>query len=325
VTPVADADVAVRPWPPYRCPTHDLELDETFDLLICPSGHAFRVVGHIPRFVEGEAYAAAFGAQWNRFKRTQLDSYTRTTISRDRAQRCLGERLWNSLDGMHVLEAGCGAGRFTEVLLERGALVTSIDMSSAVDANAANFPQGQRHRIAQADVMALPFGPAEYDVVFCVGVVQHTPSSKATLNALFRQVRPGGYLVFDHYTYSKALLSLTYLFRLYFRRLSPEAGLRQIERLVDLLLPLHRRAGKLNPILTRLSPVHSYYRTHPELSESMQREWAVLDTHDALTDWYKRLQTRGQILHTLRDLGADEIWCEYGGNGVEARARKKVD
>ncbi|HEY0787434.1 MAG TPA: methyltransferase domain-containing protein, partial [Thermoanaerobaculia bacterium] len=86
------------------------------------------------------SYADAFGAQWRRYSRTQLDSYTGTTISRDRLRRCLGEELWEGLSGRKVLEAGCGAGRFTEVLLERGAILTSVDLSDAVVANAENFP-----------------------------------------------------------------------------------------------------------------------------------------------------------------------------------------
>ncbi len=277
----------------------------------------------IPRFA-GSAYTAAFGAQWNRYRRTQLDSYTGTTISRDRARRCLGERLWETLSGAQVLEAGCGAGRFSEVLLARGAYVTSIDMSEAVDANDRNFPQGPRHRIAQADITAPPLAPRQFDVVFCLGVIQHTPQPEQTIATLYEQTRPGGYLVLDHYTYSKALLSLTYLLRLYFRRLRPERSLRSIGRLVDLLLPLHKKAGRLAPLLTRFSPVHSYYRTHPELSDELQREWALLDTHDALTDHYKRLRTRGQIDRLLRRLGAEDIWCERGGNGVEARARRPL-
>jgi 2-polyprenyl-3-methyl-5-hydroxy-6-metoxy-1,4-benzoquinol methylase len=62
-------------------------------------------------------------------------------LSADRARRCIGESCWSSLDGLDVLECGCGAGRFTEVLLAQGATVTSIDMTEAVEANQTNFPQ----------------------------------------------------------------------------------------------------------------------------------------------------------------------------------------
>jgi protein-L-isoaspartate O-methyltransferase len=71
------------------------------------------------RFVGSSNYASAFGLQWNRFQRTRLDSYTGTTISRDRLTGALGGSL-DVVRDKSVLEAGCGAGRFTEVLLFAG-------------------------------------------------------------------------------------------------------------------------------------------------------------------------------------------------------------
>ena len=67
-----------------RCPTHNQPLTED---LKCPAGCTFPIVNNIPRFVSTENYANAFGRQWNKFRKTQLDSHTGTTISRDRLQR----------------------------------------------------------------------------------------------------------------------------------------------------------------------------------------------------------------------------------------------
>src|SRR5262249_28087380 len=141
----------------------------------CPTGHRIPVIKGIPRFVDASNYAAAFGVQWLRHQRTQLDSYTGTTLSRDRARHCLGERRWGDLADSVVVECGCGDGLFTEGPLEQQAHVMSIDLSLAVEANQANFPQDERHRIAQADLRALPFPPQAFDIVFCLGVVQHPP------------------------------------------------------------------------------------------------------------------------------------------------------
>jgi hypothetical protein len=95
-------------------------------------------VNGIPRFVPARNYAANFGFQWNRFRRTQLDSGTGLPISRDRFQRATG---WSrdTLAGARVLDVGCGAGRFAEVALSLGASVVAIDYSSAVDACRANL------------------------------------------------------------------------------------------------------------------------------------------------------------------------------------------
>ena len=144
-------------WPEWHCPVHQTPIEN--DILLCPGGHSFPRTNGIPRFVPKASYSCAFGAQWKKYRLTQLDSYTGTTISRDRVRRCIGEQLWAQLEGKQVLECGCGAGRFTETLLAKRASVTSIDLSDAVDANQENFPQCETHRIAQADVLQLPFAP----------------------------------------------------------------------------------------------------------------------------------------------------------------------
>src|SRR4051812_25932950 len=98
------------PWPRWICPEHRLPLDGWR----CRAEHVVPVVDSIPRFVHVSTYADAFGAQWLRFSKTQLDSHTGTSLSRNRARRCLGEQGWEALRELHVLECGCGSGRFTE-------------------------------------------------------------------------------------------------------------------------------------------------------------------------------------------------------------------
>ncbi|PJF37881.1 MAG: class I SAM-dependent methyltransferase, partial [Phototrophicales bacterium] len=115
-------------------------------------------------------YASSFGIQWNHYRLTQLDSHTGTTLSRDRLVRCLGGSL-DVVKGKRVLEAGCGAGRFTELLLEAGAELVSIDLSSAVEANYENFKDKPNYFVAQASILDLPFAQEQFDIVICLGVI----------------------------------------------------------------------------------------------------------------------------------------------------------
>jgi 2-polyprenyl-3-methyl-5-hydroxy-6-metoxy-1,4-benzoquinol methylase len=272
-------------------------------------------------------YADHFGEQWKRYRRTQLDSFTGHPISRDRLRRCVGEAVWDAVEDRQVLECGCGAGRFTEVLLEQGARVTSIDLSEAVDANVRSFPDGPSHRVAQADIVALPFAKQSFDVVICLGVIQHTPNPEKTIERLYDHVRPGGWLVIDHYTYELGWYTKTApIFRMVLKRLPTDISMRFTERLVDVVLPLHKRVAhnRLRSIVSRLSPVLTHYETYPELDDDLQRQWALLDTHDSLTDYFKHFRTRGQVRRTLEALAMEQIWCEYGGNGVEARGRRPI-
>ena len=315
-------------WPKWHCPIHRLALEDDQDILVCPRGHSFQRRNGIPRFVVNSRYAEGFGTQWKKYPLVQLDSYTGTTISRERVHCCLGEKLWAQLEEAQVLECGCGAGRFTEILLSKGAYITSIDLSDAVDANQQNFPQNKTHRIAQADILELPFPLQQFDIVFCLGVIQHTPNPEKTIACLYEYVKPGGALVFDHYTYDISWYTKSApLFRRFLRRLPSDQGISYTEWLVNAFWPLHKLARHFYPaqiLLSRLSPVACYYRRFPDLNEELHRQWAMVDTHDSLTDWYKHFRTRGQIHRTLKRLGLQEIWCCRGGNGVEARGRRPL-
>jgi SAM-dependent methyltransferase len=285
------------------------------------------------RAVAGDSYSTSFGLQWNAFRRTQLDSVTGTTISRDRLTRVLGGSL-EPVAGRLVLEVGCGAGRFTEILLGAGARVVAVDLSSAVDANFANNGAHPQLLICQADVMSLPFAPAQFDVVVAIGMIQHTPDPERTIAELCAQVAPGGLLALDHYAPGGQGNRSRRLLRPVMLALPPRVSLAAVRALVAGLWPLHRAlirasrrvrgAGRLYNLLARVSPVFDYQRSYPELSPSRLRAWAILDTHDGLTDRYKHLRTAEEIAAALAACGMTQIETRYAGNGVEARARAAV-
>ena len=312
------------------CPLDGKSLVAAGNRLESVGGHNWKVVDSIPRFIsEGAHYSTSFGLQWRTYRKTQLDSHTGLRLSYERARRCLGERIWEELHGpapYHVLEVGCGAGRFTEVLLRSPrAHVFSVDASDAVDAHRLNFRNDRLH-VFQADVAKLPFPPHQFDLVFCLGVVQHTPCSEKTIAMLYRQVRPGGALVLDHYRL--ALRSFTTFgamaLRPFAKRLRPQTALRFTKKLVGNLLPLQKAVFDvwlLRALLSRITPVTSYYHLLPELRDELQREWALLDTHDTLTAWYSRRLSASRIERILKDLGAVDVQVALGGN-VEARCRR---
>jgi SAM-dependent methyltransferase len=294
--------------------------------LVAEDGAAFPIVDGIPRFVASEGYAASFGLEWTIHTKTQLDSHTGENISRSRLERCLGGPI-TTVSGMTVLEAGCGAGRFTELLVAAGGLVHSIDMSRAVDANRHNIGGPPNYLIAQADLLMPPFPPASFDLVVCLGVLQHTPSPEASIAALWRHVKPGGQLVIDHYawSFSRATRVVDQTLRLVLKRIPPSSARRATDGLVRLFFPIHwaARGSRLAQIaLSRISPVYVYFDALPQLSRDEHLEWAQLDAFDHLTDRYERLRTPHQVTRTLTALGAVDLCVAKGGNGVEARCRK---
>ena len=302
------------------------------DGLAGAGARAYPIVRGIPRFVSGENYARAFGDQWNRFPRTQLDSHSGIGLSEERLARCMRGAL-GRLAGKRVLEAGSGAGRFTEILLKHGATVHSFDYSSAVDANAANNGHSDRLTLVQADIRHIPFPKDSYDFVVCLGVLQHTPDPDESIRSLWQRVRPGGSLVIDHYrrrvrNYLPPPLGVAGIaYRRYFLRLPKARQFAAVKRVFDFWFPWvwrFRDSRMLQFVLSRLTPIVCYYPHFGLRDREMYYEWMLLDTHDAMTDVYKHRRTPGELRRLLASLGAEQICVTLGGNGVEATARKPL-
>ncbi|CAB4833336.1 unannotated protein [freshwater metagenome] len=262
----------------------------------------------IPSFVEEDAeYVSAFGLQWITYSKTQLDSFTGLSITRDRIRRMLGP-LYDLLNDKIILEAGCGAGRFTEILLESNCLITAVDLSVAVAANQDNNGKHENLRLARASITSLPFEPGQFDIVFCPGVVQHTPNPSETIQSLYSQIKPGGWLVFDQYRHNvSSWLKVAWILRLILKRLTPARGLRATDWLVNKWLPIHRKvAGNkiLEILLFRVSPITAHFTGYPDMSDKDQVAWARLNTHDNLTDWHKHYTTVRRMRKIVNSLGA---------------------
>jgi SAM-dependent methyltransferase len=308
------------------CPLDNLCLEERGKELACNDGHSFPIISGIPRFTN-EIYSTAFGFQWSNFPKTQFDSYTNTQISKKRVFDACGPRVSRLLSESTVLEVGCGAGRFTEILLNEGAKVYSVDLSLAVEVNANNFPISDRHQVIQADVSSLPFRNETFEIVFCLGVIQHTPNPEETIEKLAKHLAPGGWLIIDHYGKSLSwFLRTAPLFRVFLKRQEPEKAFKKCRSLYKIAKPLYLVSGNryYRKFLNILFPVVYFDNEISELPDVFKDEWSILDTFDSLTDWHKHRRSPAQIHKVLKDLGLKEIECFAGGNGVVARATKDL-
>jgi 2-polyprenyl-3-methyl-5-hydroxy-6-metoxy-1,4-benzoquinol methylase/uncharacterized protein YbaR (Trm112 family) len=284
-------------------------------------GRDYPVISGIPRFVSDANYAATFGFQWNRHRRTQLDSYTGLPISRE---RLFHVTQWPTrLEGDLILEAGCGAGRFTEVLATTNATLYSFDFSNAVDANMLNNGSAPNVNLSQCDILNLPFAPGAFDRVVCLGVLQHTPDPRASFFNLASMVRPGGELAVDVYTRSIAsLLHWKYALRPFTTRMHPEKLYQWVSRLTPPLVPLSgmlRRAfGRPG---ARLLPIAEY--SYLGLSDTINKEWAILDTFDMYSPAHDHPQSLRTLTSWFQSAGFDEVTVRYGANGVTGKGRRK--
>jgi len=166
-------------------------------------------------------------------------------------------------------------------------------------------------------------------MVICLGVVQHTPNPELTIKSMYQLVKPGGHLIFDHYTHSFSYYTKigTMCLRPFLKRMNPNRALKITDRLVKIFFPLHRFVKNyylIQIILSRISPARVYFRSFPQLTEKLQFEWALLDTHDGLTDYYKHFRTKKEWKKTLERIGVKKISINSGGNGIECRLEKPI-
>lgn len=289
--------------------------------LICHGCNgSYPIRGGVRRFVPDSGYSGSFGYQWNKFRRTQLDSYTRLPLSRDRLFHASG---WPSrLDGDSILEAGSGAGRFTEVLASTGARVLTFDLSSAVDANYANNGSFGNVTVFQASIFDIPLRPSSFDKVICLGVLQHTPNPDKAFSSLARMVRPGGHLVVDVYARGlRAMLSWKYILRPITKRMNQATLFRAVSALVPPLVPVSVFMRKIaGGVGARLVPILQY--AHWGLPDDLNRQWAVLDTFDMLSPAHDSPRSVAEVEAWFVREGYVDVWVGRGPNGIVARGRR---
>jgi streptomycin 6-kinase len=133
------------------------------------------------------------------------------TVRADDETRFLARRLssWAALDGelvedaaidalrtlapARLLEVGCGTGDFTERVQREvaPASLVAVDLSPRM----VELTRARRIDARVADIAALPFDDASFDVVLANRVLYHLPDIDSGVAELARVLRPGGALV----------------------------------------------------------------------------------------------------------------------------------
>jgi SAM-dependent methyltransferase len=105
--------------------------------------------------------------------------------------------------GQRIFDAGCGSGWYAEQLLERGAILTAVDASSAMveyaRARLEKIEAGRdRLDLRVADLAnRLPFDDAAFDGIVSPLVLHYMRDWRPPLKEFHRLLVPGGWLLFS--------------------------------------------------------------------------------------------------------------------------------
>ncbi len=138
------------------------------------------------------------------------------------------------LAGRRVLDAGCGGGLLAEGMARRGARVTGIDLAPAALAvarlHALESGIEVDYRLETVESLA-EAGPASYDLVTCLEMLEHVPEPAGIVASLARLVRPGGHVICSTINRNARSFALAIVGAEYVLRLLP-MGTHQYGRLI---------------------------------------------------------------------------------------------
>ena len=228
------------------------------------------------------AYVGNFSFEWLRHRRVQLDH--RGSHESEETFRKKTGLTPDDVNGKRVLDAGCGTGRFAEVVSRWGGRIVAVDLSRAVEAARENLSDRDNVAVIQADLFHLPFPEASFDVIYSIGVLHHTPDCERAFRGLVRYLAPGGTIAVWLYEQDHGFwMTCSDLYRRVTVHLPP----RLLHALCYAAVPAYY-LYKL-PLLGRI------FWTILPMSQHPNPEWRVLDTFD----WYS---PRYQSKHTYPEV-----------------------
>ncbi len=132
-----------------------------------------------------------------------------TQISTPEALRASYERIWTVADmresadyyarcldlagaraGQKVLDVACGGGYLLMEAERRGLVTHGIDIAEAALAKARRF--APKSELRQGDAEALPYADGSFDIVTCLGSLEHFLRPPVALEEMRRVLAPGG-------------------------------------------------------------------------------------------------------------------------------------
>ncbi|HYV35725.1 MAG TPA: class I SAM-dependent methyltransferase [Gemmataceae bacterium] len=114
------------------------------------------------------------------------------------AGRLIRPSAFNVSGCKHILDAGCGNGRYTRYLLrdaDKDAVITGFDLSQGMLGRARKRVGSPRVSFVSADLTRLPYPDSYFDAVVCGWVLEHLPDPRPGLRELARVMRSGGKLL----------------------------------------------------------------------------------------------------------------------------------
>lgn len=290
----------------FVCPEDKSPLVREGDWLVSKTGKKYPIVRGIPRFVKSDKYTDSFSFEWNTHTQTQLDSQR----DDDMSARHFTEKTDFHRDDMSqklVLDAGVGAGRYSEVVASWGGRVVGVDLSYAVEAARKNLEDFSNSFVAQADIGKLPFAEGTFDVIFSIGVLHHTPDTRKYFEALVPLLKPGGAIAIWLYSTSPDYRNRKQWIP--FTRYIPD---KMFYEWCRWFVPLTHKYAT-SPWVKWVSSVFPFSRQDYGLEND------ILDTFDGFSPYYHGIHSPEEVVEWFKAAGLEDIRLCQSETSVRGR------
>lgn len=320
-------------------------------VLVSGEGLRYPIVRGIPRLLiefrdnDEQQTVEAFGTEWHIF--ADHDDFF---SSPELFHSFLPALTREAVAGRVALDAGCGAGRWTQLLARLGAdKVIALDYSKAVEVCARKTAAEPNVAVVQGSLLAPPLRPGSINVAISIGVIHHLADPLGGLRALHDLLAPDGTLACWLYGRegNELYLALAERMRHLTQRLSPRplltvsailaAILRGYTRTVNRWVPVGRDGSPRLPMQAYLSLLDElsfrdlksvvYDQLAPVLAQYYRREEVetlIDDAGFAFVDLTHRAETSWAVLARPRGTGNARAGCPgvapLGGRDERARS-----
>lgn len=263
--------------------------------LFCKCKREYKITNFIPRFVKNDAYVHSFSFEWYKHSKTQLDSSNNILRSEEAFRQRIDFDLDN-LKGKLVLDAGCGSGRFAEMVAKYKGTVVAFDLSYAIDMAFENIGQSENVHLIQADIFNLPFRDNIFDFIYSFGVLHHTPDAYKAFLKLTTLLKKGGSIsIFVYSSYNKGIVYSSNFWRVFTTRMPKKL----LYYFCFISIPLYYiyRFPVIGNIAKMLFPI------------SMERDWKwrLLDTFDWYSPKFQSKHTHAEVFRWFSNAGLTDI------------------
>ncbi len=141
---------------------------------------------------------------------------------------------WVDLNGVDVVDVGCGGGILSESMAGLGANVTGIDIASKALSVARLHLHESGYEIDYQETTVEDWSdqhPASAAVVTCMEMLEHVPDPSSVVASCARMLKPGGHLFMSTLNRNAASFALAIIGGEYITRIIPK-GTHQYDRFI---------------------------------------------------------------------------------------------